>query len=104
MSLAHLAAIVPDAQAADDAQPHHLWPEHAPAFELFCVDLRTQWRVGMGGRTGLDYTACVAALRLRHTRQRTAELLDDLRVLEHAYLDEEAQQRAREDAARGPAR
>lgn len=32
-----------------------LWPENKAAFDLF-LSLRTQWRHGFNGPTGLDYT------------------------------------------------
>lgn len=31
-----------------------VWPENWPAYALFAY-MRTQWRVGMAGATGLDY-------------------------------------------------
>lgn len=82
------AALPPSSQALDDEQPHYLWPEHEPALCIFVHDLRTQWRVGMAGATGLDYTAVIATLRLQHSRTRAAELLEQIRTLECATLDE----------------
>lgn len=40
----------------------HLWPCNLGAWGLW-QELQTQWRVGMAGATGLDYTAVVAHLR-----------------------------------------
>lgn len=63
-----------------------IWPDTAAALALF-TRLGTQWRIGMGGATGLDYTAVSAVL----TRQRLppAEedaLFEDIRVMESAAL------------------
>lgn len=33
-----------------------IWPENWPAFELFNA-MSTQWRIGMSGATGMDYSA-----------------------------------------------
>lgn len=41
----------------------------------------------MGGLQGLDYTAAESLMRIRRIRNR-GEMLDKLRVMEHAYLDE----------------
>ena len=35
-------------------QTVEVWPENWPAYALFAY-MRTQWRVGMAGATGLDY-------------------------------------------------
>ncbi|WP_130617993.1 DUF1799 domain-containing protein [Dyella amyloliquefaciens] len=59
----------------------------------------TQWRVAFGGATGLDYAACLAVLQLylpRWLAEASAEegedvglpeLMDDLRIIERAFLD-----------------
>lgn len=65
----------------------------------------TQWRVGMGGPTGLDYAACVATLTLYLPRWQAAaepdaaihhltvaDLLDDVRTIEHALLAAQSEQ------------
>ena len=55
---------------------------------MFYMDYcQTQWRVGMNGPTGLDYTAVLACLRnLRLGRQRSDEIFDDVRAMESAAL------------------
>lgn len=45
----------------------------------------TQWRVGMGGATGLDYAAVQAALRAHHPRT-WKRLFRGVRVIESAML------------------
>lgn len=53
------------------------------------IDLDTQWRHGMAGRTGIDYQAIPTLFALRQIpRARRAALFDDLRVMERAALDE----------------
>lgn len=49
--------------------------------------LGTQWRIGMGGATGLDYNAVPVVLRLQGVpRSDWPQLFDDLRVMEGAAL------------------
>lgn len=68
--------------------PVEIWPEHLAAFELF-VALRSQWRVGMAGATGLDYGVMFHKMdRMGLSPERYEELEDQMRVLEHAALDE----------------
>lgn len=76
-------------EAADIAEPPvELYPDTLPALDLFAA-LGTQWRVGQGGVTGLDYAAAESALRLqRAPRSRWPTLFADLRVMERAALEE----------------
>lgn len=65
-----------------------VWPEHWDAFQLFSM-LRTQWRVGAKGPTGLDYGvvfSCMDTLRIK--RRARIEMLDDIRVMEREALDQ----------------
>jgi hypothetical protein len=39
-------------------------PEAQPAVAAYLA-CGTQWRAGFSGRTGLDYPACLAVIRLR---------------------------------------
>lgn len=64
-----------------------IWPENLPAYEAFNA-LGTQWRIGMGGATGLDYTTVPVVLRLRAVpRTEWPHLFEDLRVMESAALE-----------------
>lgn len=75
-----LAAAIP----LDSAE---VWPENWRAFCLFS-DMQTQWRVGMSGPTGLDYTVLFHKLdRLGLTTDEYDELESDIRVMEFAALD-----------------
>jgi hypothetical protein len=63
-----------------------LWPENERAYFLF-VDLQTQWRVGMGGATGLDYLVLFAKLdRMKLSDEEAEELEQDIRTMEHEAL------------------
>jgi hypothetical protein len=49
--------------------------------------MSTQWRIGMSGATGLDYTALPPVLRLCGiARQQHASVFADLQTLEDAAL------------------
>ncbi|MEN4918267.1 DUF1799 domain-containing protein [Achromobacter spanius] len=77
--------MTPEDVASD---PVEIWPEHLAAFELF-VALRSQWRIGMAGATGLDYAVMFHKMdRMGLTPERYEELEEQMRVLEHAALDE----------------
>ncbi|MGV3679924.1 MAG: DUF1799 domain-containing protein [Acidovorax sp.] len=66
-----------------------VWPEHVNACLFFCA-VSTQWRVGMGGATGLDYPAVFGTLDRLH-RDKTPEERDaifaDLQVIERSALE-----------------
>lgn len=63
--------------------------------------VQTQWRVGVGGPTGLDYPGVESVMRLsfeRSPKDRAgrAELFVGLQVMERATLGEWARQAERE--------
>lgn len=69
-----------------EADVIEVFPENWDSVQFF-VRLQTQWRVGMGGATGLDYTAVLALLRtLRLPRERADELFADVQLMERAAL------------------
>lgn len=50
--------------------------------------MRTQWRVGMSGATGLDYSALPEVWRRTKTPKRDRDaVFDDLRVIEIGALN-----------------
>lgn len=70
-------------------------PENRPALRAY-DHCGTQWRVGFGGATGLDYPACLAVLD-RYVPQwnqqqptpdplDVLDLMNDLRTIEQAFL------------------
>ena len=65
-----------------------VWPENFEVFQLFAT-LQTQWRTGMSGPSGLDYNTLFGLMAMQHlSDERQCELLDDIRVMESAALNE----------------
>lgn len=63
-----------------------VWPENWPAVDLF-VRVGTQWRVGMGGASGLDYNVVWRMIdRLRLGAEQEDDLFEDIRHLESESL------------------
>jgi hypothetical protein len=79
----------------DEPDYYYLWPDNVPTFNIW-QRLQTQWRVGAGGATGLDYTACVAYMRevARVKKQDFRELFMQLQSMENATLAEWKAQQA----------
>lgn len=64
-----------------------VWPDVWPALNLF-NSLRTQWRMGFAGASGLDYSAIEPAMRLQGIPPEDwPDLFADLRVMEQAALE-----------------
>ena len=71
-----------------------MWPDNHAAFILF-NNLSTQWRIGMGGPTGLDYAAVYPLLdRAAKDQQEWDELFSDIQVMEGAALKQIGENRA----------
>ena len=69
-----------------EADAVEVWPEHFDLFHLF-TSLQTQWRVGMGGPTGLDYNVLYHKLdRMNLEPDEYAQFEHDIQVMEHAAL------------------
>jgi hypothetical protein len=65
-----------------------IWPENWPAWVLF-NRMSTQWRVGMGGASGLDYNVLFRFLdRMRLSDSDYDQMLADISVLEDTALSE----------------
>jgi len=63
-----------------------IWPENWPVW-CFFRRVETQWRVGMGGPTGLDYSVVLTMIdRLKLEEAEADELFEDVRHLERAAL------------------
>jgi len=63
-----------------------VWPDAWTAFCLFEA-LGTQWRLGPGGPSGLDYTAIPGTAKMIGIKRREmAEAFHDLRVMENEAL------------------
>lgn len=97
------------AKRCDDCPAPKLLPECATSVVAFAT-LKTQWRVGMSGRTGLDYTACFATLDRYLPRWQASDaafaaltvedLMGDVQIIERALLDADAEARERDNATR----
>ena len=63
-----------------------VWPENLRAYELF-QGLRTQWRIGMSGPTGLDYFAAFHRMdRMGLSPVEYNQLDEDLQIMEASAL------------------
>lgn len=66
----------------------NVWPENRQAVYVF-MTLRTQWRYGMNGPTGLDYSALPETWRRTKTPPADRDqVFAALRILEVAALNE----------------
>ena len=64
-----------------------VWPENQRAYMLF-AEIRTQWRVGMAGPTGLDYGVLFQKMdRMKLEPDEYNELENDIRTMEYAALE-----------------
>lgn len=78
----------------------YLWPDNVLAWNCW-QGVQTQWRVGMGGATGLDYAGVRAFLdeqQLAGDERR--EVFAGIQACERATLDVWAEQREREQQER----
>lgn len=63
-----------------------VWPDAWPAFRLFEA-ISTQWRTGMGGPSGLDYSIIPAVASMLGIKRRDLpDIFPDLRVMEAEAL------------------
>lgn len=70
-----------------DGEDVEIWPENVPAYRLLCF-AQTQWRVGAGGATGLDYTPVFHKMdRMKLDPEDYEDLEDDIRAMEFAALE-----------------
>lgn len=75
--------------APPPAQVFRLWSEHEAAHDLYYA-VRTQWRVGVAGPTGLDYAGVRAAPAFRRLGPRREQVFEDLCAIEQGWLQEHA--------------
>lgn len=77
-----------------------VWPENHQAFTIF-DQMRTQWRVGFGGPTGLDHNVLLRRLdRLNLSDDDYRQIDADVRLMELHMLEafaEEREKREQED-------
>ncbi len=71
-----------------------MWPENWAVWLVF-DSVFTQWRVGMGGPTGLDYNAVYPLLdRAAKDPQEWDEMFSDIQVMEGAALKQMSDNRS----------
>ena len=69
-----------------DEEPYEIWPENMPALNLFNT-LSTQWIVGPGGPTGLNYIPLFNRLdRLKLSDQDYEWMFSDIQAIESEVL------------------
>jgi hypothetical protein len=72
---------------ASESEVIEIWPENWPSVCMFTL-LATQWRVGVSGATGLDYSALYPLLDKATTSlEAWQELFDDIRHMERVALE-----------------
>ena len=99
---AHLATLgVFDQRSAERVE--YLWPDNLLAWGAW-QGVQTQWRVGMGGATGLDYTGVRAWLDEQGgTGPERRDLFAGIQACERATLEVWAEARDREqNQPKGP--
>lgn len=67
-------------------------PANVPVLRAWAAFASTQWRNGMAGRSGLDYSAVMAALQA-HKPRTWKRLFAGIRIIEHALLAVYAERR-----------
>jgi hypothetical protein len=68
------------------AEEFGIWPENWQVFDIF-LSMQTQWRTGMNGPTGLDYTALESLFRMNGIlRKQQRDYLEAMQIMERAAL------------------
>ena len=68
----------------EDTSDVEVWPENWVPFKVF-NKVSTQWRVGAGGATGLDYSVVYSTMDRMKIKKQLA-VLDAIRVMEACAL------------------
>jgi hypothetical protein len=68
----------------EDTIDVEVWPENWVPFKVF-NKVSTQWRVGAGGATGLDYSVVYSTMDRMKIKKQLA-VLDAIRVMEASAL------------------
>jgi len=81
---AELQAIGLSREDVEDNSDVEVWPENWVAFKVF-NKVSTQWRMGPGGPTGLDYNPLFSMMKCMKVKP-TPAIMDRIRVLESTAL------------------
>lgn len=74
-----------------------IWPGNWPAFQVFSA-MTTQWRVGMGGATGLDYAVLPTVMDIVGIRKKARrDVFAAVREMENEALAIFAERNKRAD-------
>lgn len=76
----------------DAPDPVYLWPDNVCAWNHW-QSVQTQWRVGMGGATGLDYAGVRAYLDEVDLGEQRRDVFAGIQACERATLDVWSEQR-----------
>ena len=69
-----------------EGEPVEVWPSNIETVNVF-VAMATQWRVAMGGCTGLDYNALPGVMRIEGVpRANWPEVFEGIRIMEDEAL------------------
>lgn len=67
--------------------PTEVWPDNVAPVNVF-VAMSTQWRVGPGGATGLDYGVLPQVMRMVGVAAKDrADIFNDVRTMEAEALE-----------------
>lgn len=78
--------LVMEAEGFKKSDHDGIYPDNWQTVGVF-LDMLTQWRTGMNGATGLDYTALPVVLRIRKVALAEREdVFNGLQVMERAAL------------------
>jgi hypothetical protein len=68
--------------------PVEIWPDNLHAVNVF-IGMKTQWRIGMNGVTGLDYGVLQPVMRMIGVpRKDWSDVFAGIRTMEDAALTE----------------
>ena len=79
-----LKALYMTREDVEDTSDFEIWPENWVPFLVFS-EVSTQWRVGAGGATGLDYVAVKWVMDLMKIKKKY-EVLRAIRTMESSAL------------------
>jgi hypothetical protein len=67
--------------------PVEVWPDNFLPVNVF-MSMTTQWRIGMNGVTGLDYSALEPVMRMMGvSRKKWPEVFQDIGIMEGAAME-----------------
>lgn len=77
-----------------EEDPLEVWPENIDAWLFFSETCQTQWRMGMGGASGLEYASVLTALQFECEAEKAKELFWQIKLIERGALKAMSEARA----------